>query len=609
MPDAHEFHMIIENGVVYDGRGGDGRPAHVGIGADGCVAAISEAPLDRTGCARVIDAAGRWVTPGFVDIHTHYDAELLLAPGLGESVRHGVTTVLVGSCSLGTVYADADDCADLFARVEALPHAYVRDALRGQRRTWHDPASYVDALEALPLGPNVAAMLGHSDVRVHTLGLARAVGEGAPPDRAELERMVACLDDALDAGFVGFSTMTNPWDKLAGERFRSKQLPSTYATWGEYRRFHRRLRARGRVLQSAPNLVNKINVLAFKAESASWGVRRPLKVSLITAADAKSSPWLAPLLGPAARLLNRLLGADLRWQGLPMPFELYADGIDLVVFEEFGAGRLALHLIDEAERNELFADEGYRRQFRKDYEARFTPRVWHRDLHDAVITACPDEALVGRSFGAIADDRGIHPVDAYLDLVAAHGPRIRWRTLIANHRPAVLRRLMADPAVQIGFADSGAHLRNMAFYNFPLHLLKLARDAQQAEVDFLSIGQAVERVTSELAAWYGLDAGVLEVGARADLCVIDPEGLDDALGGYHEAPVPAFGGLRRMVRRNDRAVRATVIGGRLAFHEGTFTPGYGASWRAGRFLRADTRQRALVSPMADPAPHRDAATA
>ena len=106
------------------------------------------------------------------------------------------------------------------------------------------------------------------------------------------------------------------------------------------------------------------------------------------------------MLGPLARLVNRL-GGNFRWQHLPVPFEVYADGIDLVVFEEFGAGAAALHLRDEVERNELLRDEAYRRRFRKDYESKFGVRVWQRDFFDAEIVECPDAAVIGKSFGQV----------------------------------------------------------------------------------------------------------------------------------------------------------------------------------------------------------------
>ena len=242
------------------------------------------------------------------------------------------------------------------------------------------------------------------------------------------------------------------------------------------------------------------------------------------------------MMGPVARLVNRL-GGNFRWQHLPVPFEVYADGIDLVIFEEFGAGAAALHLRDEVERNELMRDEDYRRQFRKDYESKFGVRVWHRDFFDADIVDCPDASVVGKSFGQVGRDRGgLHPVDAFLDLVLEHGTALRWRTTISNHRPEVLKKLARDPGVQMGFSDAGAHLRNMAFYNMGLRLLRHVRDAERAGTPFMTVEQAVHRLTGELADWYRLDAGHLRIGDRADVVIIDPARLDERLDAYAEDP-------------------------------------------------------------------------
>ena len=143
------------------------------------------------------------------------------------------------------------------------------------------------------------------------------------------------------------------------------------------------------------------------------------------------------------RAINFLFRSKLHWQAIPCPFEIYADGIDLVVFEEFGTGAEAMHLADEIERNELLKDENYRRRFRKDYEKKFSPRIWHRDFHDAVILDCPEKHLIGKSIGQVADEREIHPCDAFLDLVVAYGKQFRWKTLIANHRPEILKKLVS----------------------------------------------------------------------------------------------------------------------------------------------------------------------
>lgn len=576
--------ILVRGGLFFDGTGAPANPRHLVI-VDGAVAEVLDgtAPDDAT-FDEVIDAEGKWVMPGFLDTHTHYDAEVLAGPGLPESVRHGVTTVVMGSCSLSTILSSPEDCADIFSRVEALPREHVLPALE-THKTWTTPAAYIVGLEARPLGPNIACFLGHSDLRTAVMGLERAVDPDARPSPTEMADMERWLEEALDAGYLGLSTMTNPWDKVGGERFRSAKLPSTYATWSEYRKLHQVLRRRERVLQGAPNITTKINVFAFLAETAGFGVRKPLKVSLISAADTKADPWLCDVLPAVTQRWNTWLRGDLRWQTVPMPFTVYADGMDLVVFEEFGAGEAALHLADELERNALLSSEGYRRAFRKDYEKKWTPRVWHRDFYDATIVGCPDAQWEGQTFGDVADARGIHPVDAFLDLVVEHGSALRWKTTIANHRADKLARLASHDTVFVSFSDAGAHVRNMAFYNFALFYLRSVKRAADEGAPVVPLEKAVWKLTGEQADWLGIDAGRLRVGDRADVVVVDPERLDDELDAYAEAPMEMMGGLRRMVRRNDGAVCATLIGGEVVFNGTGFVDGYGESRRYGSFLR------------------------
>jgi N-acyl-D-aspartate/D-glutamate deacylase len=573
------YDVLIKGGLWFDGTGAPGQPRDLGI-SGGRVVEIGEG-LEPGPDTEVVDAAGNWVMPGFIDVHTHYDAEVLVASGLNESVRHGVTTVMIGSCSLSTVYASPLDAADLFSRVEALPRTQVLDALT-EKKTWRNPAEYIDAVEKLPLGPNIASMLGHSDVRAAVMGLGRSTDPDLTPTNGELAAMEQALGEALDAGYVGLSTMTNPWDKVDGDRYRSRQLPSSYAKWSEFRRLNRTLRRRGRVLQGIPNLNTKYDILFFLAAATGIG-RKPLKVSLLAAADPKADRHVHRIFGPLARLVNGRANGQFRWQHLPTKFEVYADGIDLVVFEEFGSGRAALHLRDEVERDVLLQDEAYRRWFRADFEKKFASRVWHRDFDDAEIVACPDGGVVGKSVGQVARERGIHVVDAFLDLVVEHGKKLRWHTTIANDRPDKLNYLVQQPGVTIGFSDAGAHLRNMAFYNYAIRLLTRVHQAHES---FLAKETAVYKLTGEIGDFYGLDAGHLRVGDRADVVVIDPAGLDSETEKYAEAAMPEFGGMSRMVNRNDRAVAATLIGGKVVYRSGEFVAGYGKDFASGRFLRA-----------------------
>ncbi|MPY96942.1 MAG: amidohydrolase family protein [Actinophytocola sp.] len=576
------FDLVIRGGCFFDGTGAPPVIRDLGVRA-GRVAAISAEPLATEG-AVVVDAEGRWVMPGLIDVHTHYDAEALVAPGLSESVRHGVTTVVFGNCSLSTVYASPDDCADLFSRVEALPWDAVHSSVK-EHQTWSGPHRYVEALESRPLGPNVAAFIGHSDIRAAVMGLDRATDPDEQPTPTELSRMCTMLADALDAGFLGLSTVRSSFSKLDGVRYPSRQLPSTYASWREYRALNRVLRDRGRLHQCTPNAARKAEIGKFFAQSAGRG-RAPLKTTMLAAADLKADPKLIWLLTKATALLNRVIASDLRWQHLPVPFEVYADGIDLVVFEEFGSGAAALNVRDVVKRGELVDSEAYRRRFRKDIERRFGPKLWHRDLYDAEVVSCPDAELIGKSFGRVAEERSIHPADAFLDLVVAHGAALRWRTTIANHRPDVLDKIADDPQIQMGFADSGAHLRNMAFYNAGLRLLRRVKESAEDGHEFLSLERAVHRLTGELGDWYGLDAGTLLLGDRADIAVIDPAGLSEASADYAEAVLDGLGGVSRMVNRNDDAVAATIVGGDLVYRYGTFADGFGTTRSSGSFLRA-----------------------
>jgi len=595
-----DFDLAINHGLFFDGKGAPARTASLGI-RDGRLAEIRSTPIPASEAREIVDADGAWVMPGFVDLHTHYDAEVEAAPALSESLRHGVTTVLVGSCSLGTVLSDPVDIADMFTRVEAVPREHVLPLFEA-KKSWRTPAEYRAHLDALPLGPNVAAFLGHSDLRCSVMGLGRSVTKGEKPTREELARMERALEDALDAGFVGLSLNTNRWDKLGGERHRSQPLPGTFASWGEIDALCRGVRARGRVLQGIPNISAKYDVFLLFWESL--GLFRPkLRTTIVSVADVRSNRLLYRGLFALTRLMNTVFRGDVRFQALPVPFEMFVDGLDAPIFEEIGAGTAALHIEEMATRGELLRDPKYRAWFRRQWTSILVPKVYHRDFRDSRIVACPDASLVGQSFADVARARGKDVIDVFLDLCAEHGGALRWFTTIANDRPAHLRRILTHPDILVGFSDAGAHLRNMAFYNFPLFVLRMARDAEKSGQPFMSIERAVHRCTGELGDFLGLDAGRLEVGARADVVVVDPKNLD-AIDTLEEASMPDFGGLQRMVRRNDAAIPAVVVGGRVAVRNGLPVEEVGRIGAFGRFLpageeaRAPRRTRAEAAPIA-----------
>jgi N-acyl-D-aspartate/D-glutamate deacylase len=576
--------IVINDGLFFDGTGAAPRVQHLRV-RDGVVEEISDTPITATEGARVIDARGKWVMPGFIDIHTHYDAEVEVGPGLDESLRHGVTTVFLGSCSLSISVGDPDDLTDQFTRVEAIPEAHLRPLLR-EKKTWRTMSEYYEHLEALPLGPNVASFVGYSAVRSHVLGLERSLSPKVRPSRDELDQMKALVTEGFDAGCVGLSTNTLYWDKMGGDRFRSRCLPSTYATWGEYREVIALARDRGLVFQTIPNVSTKYEIFILALFSASLGLRKRLKTSVVSLMDIRSNRSIYKALQGIASFINGPLRGDFRFQALPVPFDLYADGFDLVVFEEFGAGAAGLHLADLAERRALFRDEKYRSWFRRQWRNPLIPKVFHRNFGMALVEECPDRSLVGRTFEDIAAGRGEDVVDTFLDLVAEHGAQLRWYTVVGNDRFGPLASILDHDGVVVGFSDAGAHLRNMAFYNFPLRMLKFVRDAERRGQPVMPLERAVHRLTGELGDWFGVDAGFLREGGRADLVVVDPAHLDHELEEISEAPMPGFGDQRRLVRRNPKAVPAVLVNGRLAVTNGEVLPEVGRSRGFGRFLRA-----------------------
>lgn len=576
------FDTIIKNGLYFDGTGKEGEQRDIGI-VNGRIAKVSTTPLNEADADNVVDAAGRWVTPGFIEPHSHYDAEIIAAPELAESVRHGVTTVMTGICSISMVCAEPEDCSDLFTRVEAVPREQVLPLLN-KIKTWRSPQEFRAFFESHPLGPNLAPFIGHSDIRVRAMGLERSV-QNIKPTEEELQSMENMLEEALDSGFVGLSTMTTKLDRMDGDRAWAAPLPSTFARWSEYRRLHKILRRRGRVLQSAPDAIGKVNIVAFFLAAMGW-FRKSLKMSLLTVLDLKSMPRMH-FLGPLAGwLANNLLRANFRWQFLPAPFVIWAYGLDFNSFGELADARILRDVKNPEDMYTEAQKPGFRDTMRRNMKAMLAGGLWHREFADAWVIKCPDESLIGKNFSEIGKERGQDAVDAFLDIAIEHKEALRWGVQFAGERTDVMRKLCTSKQVHVGFADSGAHLENMASYNFPICMLKYVRDAELEGKAFMTPAHAIHRLTGELADWYGIDAGKIREGDRADVVVVNPEGLGPEVFEQQDGDFPAFE-MVRLVNRNDDAVDAVFINGNMAYNKHTgYAEDLGKETRYGQFLPA-----------------------
>jgi N-acyl-D-aspartate/D-glutamate deacylase len=571
--------LIIRQGRVFDGTPGPSREADVLIEGGRVLKIEANSPARGR---QEIAASGHWVMPGAIDIHTHYDAEVEVAPGLLESLQHGVTSLIFGNCSLSLALGNAEDMIDLFARVENLPRETLAKWLDG-KVDWHTPGQYYEHLERLALGPNIATLMGHSNLRLAVLGKTRSL-KPTRLDWGEKNSLRSLAHEAMEAGYLGLSIDMLQWHRWKGFKYNGASAPSHYARMSEFRLLADVLRQHDRVLQATPDAGRRYLVPLLALLSHGLG-RKPLRMSMLTSLDFTNNRRLGPMTRRLASVINDGLRGNLRFQSLSVPFELWSDGCNTPVFEEMQASACLMNADSPAQRQLLYRDSDWRRQLRREWLSRFGAS-FHKDLARMQIVGCPDAALIGQSFADVALRRGQAAVDTFIDLISEYDEHIRWHSVIANDRPAEMRRYLQHPYIQLGFSDAGAHNRNLAFQNSHLWFL---RDCL-LHSDALPIEKAVWRITGELADWFGLDAGYLQEGRVADVLVLDPHALKTDLSGPQETTDPRFDGAMRMVTRSGCAVQQVIVGGQRVLDQGRPHPEF-EQRRFGRLLRSTHKGR------------------
>jgi N-acyl-D-aspartate/D-glutamate deacylase len=547
--------LLVKNGLLFDGLGSP--PAHGDLGVrDGKVVAIS--PHISEAAKEIYDAAGLWITPGFLDIHTHYDLELEIAPGLTESTRHGVTAIVMGNCSLSLAVGEPAMLADIFQRVETLSPVLIQKWLRSAV-SWRSVREYIEHLKSIAIGPSVAALFGHSALRAHVLGLERSLSCRATTD--ELEQMKVIATEALDAGFIGISIDMVPWHMMSGQH-RGRTIPSQHATYGEYSMLAGLCRERDAVFQVTPNpqnLWSLVNILRM-----SLGVaRRPLRVTILSALDSAADRKLWRTFAPLLFVFNDLLRCNIRFQTLTEPFTIYSDGPITPLFEEFRAGVLLNDCQSRRERERLWADTDFRQSFRSQWLAG-RRKTFHRRLDLMHIVRCPERSLEGRSFAQAAHETDREPFELFVELLTKYDTDLRWVATGANDRLEPRLSLMSHRHILPGFTDAGAHVQNLGYYDGAISLLR-----QAVTTGFMSAERAVARVTGEPARWFRIEAGVLKEGARADFVAISPDHLREPITPQIEISDPMLDGAARMVKRGgERVVQSVYIGGTLVARRG-----------------------------------------
>ncbi len=612
--------VLFRNALVFDGTGAAPRQLDVAVAA-GRVAAMS-ADLPVSDAREVIDADGRWLIPGMLDIHTHFDLEVEIEPQLPEAVRHGTTTVVVANCSLGLAYGaqrrgSDDPIVDCFARVENVPKHVLRKV--ADRVDWNDSADYLAHFDRLALGPNVVPMIPHSMLRIETMGLKDSVAR--EPTEAELAQMEALVEKGMREGYVGFSTDALPFHYLANAPNTHKQIPTQFASFSELKRLTGVVRRWGRVWQATPPKDDKLAIFRNFLLTSKRLYGRTLKVTAVAAIDITTNRSIVKLGLLLSRILNsKFIGGFFRFQALSAPFKTWSDGVVTPIAEEIPVLRRLNErdLDDRAGRARIMADPEWIADFRRMWEhgkrgfslarlkrwLRMDNNVLTRDLRDMVVEGCPVSDWTGETLHAVFErlqrwqrdgqgarsaveaevfasfPKSLDDCDFFLHLLRRYDTDLRWSTVTANRDPALTKALLFNPLLLPGFNDSGAHLTNMAFYDGNLRTLKFAQ-----EDGFEQVARAVHRLTQEPADFFGLDVGVLQPGAQADIALIDPQALrryspDTSVEYIYREAFEHH----QLVNRPDQVVGLVMVNGRVAWRDGAYVSAYGQE-RFGRLLR------------------------
>lgn len=542
-----DWDTLIRGATVFDGTGA--RPAVEDVAIAGGRIAARGRGLDPARAREVEDANGRWLMPGLLDIHTHMDLEVELDTSLPEVVRHGTTTVVVGNCSIGTAFGSQrkhgeDPILDCFARVENIPKTVLGKTVEAM--DWDDPAGYLEHLRQLPLGPNIAPLLPHSMLRIEVMGTQAAIER--EPSAEELERMARILDEAMELGYIGFSTDNIPFHYLANEPNTHARIPSPYASKAEQRRLLDIVREHERVWQVTPDAISRFGTLKRFLYTSGRLYGKPLRTSALTAIDLAHDRSVWKVFLSLAKFLNsRVMKGHFHFQVLSTPFLLWSEGAISPIFEEFETTRplLAVDVDDREARRRILSNESYVKKFERDWYDKRIVSTFQRDLNVMNIDSAPVPEWCGDTGGAVyrrlcdwhagnadaarsdaereAFEAAPKPVSEpgfFLHLLRHYDRDIRWHIVVGNDRPEVLERLLFDDNTLPGFNDSGAHLINLAFFDGNLLTLQIA---QRTSLEKVAL--AVRRLTRDPAEFFGLDVGSLDVGAQADVTLVDPDAL------------------------------------------------------------------------------------
>lgn len=556
---ADVFDIVIRNGTVIDGTGGPARRADVGIVGDKIVAVGT----DLGPATREIDAAGLLVTPGWVDMHTHYDAQITWDPYLTPSGWNGVTTVVMGNCGVGfaPVAPDQHDwLIELMEGVEDIPGAAMHEGIQWE---WESFPEYLDALSRREAVCDFATQVPHGALRAYVMG-DRSIG-GVATD-ADIDAMTSAVAEGLRAGALGFSTSRTPLHKS----IHGELVPGTDAAATELYSIAHAMKDVGfGVFQGAihhPDVPSQFGWMREVAAITGGNVTFNFSQT-----DEAPQLWREVLdlldqahadgLDITGQVAGRPIGILMSWDGTAHPF---------ATRPSWGQAAMA----DPAARRALVATPEFRAQLLAEQPVELSPFItfittsWHKMWPFTGDTSYEPDPT--GTVAAIAEREGRDPAEVAYDHLCTEGGKGILYFPLFNYSDQTLDplwQLHQHPRTRMGLADGGAHCASICDGSMPTFMASFwSRDRSRGAN--IALEHIVHRQTQQTAAHYGLlDRGVIAAGYRADINVIDFA----ELGVEH--PEMAWDlptGAKRYVQRV-RGYRATLCRGVLVADNGEFT--------------------------------------
>ncbi|MBS0539478.1 MAG: amidohydrolase family protein [Proteobacteria bacterium] len=545
------YDLLVKNGMIVDGSGLPRFRGDIGV-KDGRIAEIGR--LTGASAKETLDAEGHVVSPGFVDGHTHMDAQIFWDPIGTSSCYQGVTSVVMGNCGFTLAPCREAEADLVFRNLERAEDISRAAMLAGIKWRWETFPEFLDVLESLPKGINYAGYVGHCALRTYVMG-QRAFTDEATDD--DLKKMVHLVKEAVAAGAHGFSTTRSVNHQTSDD----KPVASRLASWGEFETLVKAMGAGMVEVAGEPTGASSEKARLYYEGLSKLAIEsgRPITFGLFNRRKMPGG-WRSTfdiIERTAAQGGNMFAQVHSRALSVLLSFETHTPFDKWDVWKDMRGRPLA-------EQQKMLRDPEMRRRLvevaSKPYDGPEVRGTEARPPEWEHVFALTDMAGPHKSMAELARQRNTHPVELMIDMALERDMKFFMMQPIANENQAEALELMKHPRSVVTFSDSGAHVSQIMDSSLQTHLLSHWVRERQA----FTLEEAVKLITCDTATQFGFhDRGLVREGMAADLVVFDP----DTVGPRMPEVVTDLPAEAKRLRQKADGMRATIVNGQVLLRD------------------------------------------